>query len=621
MSILMNYHWRLRIASLVCLLLVAFGLVFILPWYVPVKGPVESESYTFGFSNLTAQLGVALTLLALFAWRILTSHFEERDEEMVSRFIIIPERSSLLVSATLLTCIVVTLSVIGWWWYMLPFGYFGECTYFLTRLDMMTLGEVPLHDFGYGYGLAMLWIPWLIQKVSFGLIAVDTAYLLTLLLFFAAGILAVAHILRFLNISDRARVFLLIFSTLATLNIMLGVMYTALRFIYPVWVVLVLFNSLRTLTTVKIWVLAWCLTLFGLFVSPDSGLVTSVALLVGFSRLWQAGDSRAPKLLSSLFVALLLWLCLFGLDYFNMIFSFGGGAGNFPIFPAPYILALLLSACWVLPKIASAGWSGCGTIAPICMALLFALGLYLPAALGRCDPGHVLFNGLGIFLFAMAVAIFQKSRSMLLLVCALAIIALVTHEISFWSHYSGLVENALGVRQAIASSQKKIQIDDDMVKSRLLDVNPSNRFHWEKKMPFSPDLLELLRYRSVAAPVGVSEDIDRFLKVSGRYVPEYFVPPLVGTFTPKDVKKKADLLNNCEFLLLPESSMVQFTKVDRVTYAKFWSKFLGGLFVCPIHLNVVNEPFLPIIEVVQQLLPHFNVEGRFRNYLILHRNN
>jgi hypothetical protein len=611
---------RLFLSALVFILPVSALLIFALPWHVPVRGPIESESYTFGFSNVTAHLGVALTLAALFGVRLLIPQLASQDRDVMSRFIVTPDRFSAPVRTTLLACIILTLLVVGGWWYVLPFGYFGESTYFLTRLDMMSLGQVPFRDFGFHYGLAMLWIPYFLHQASLGLLAMDTAYILTVLLFFAAGILAVGHILRCLNLQDHVRVLLIIFTSLATLNIMLGVMYTALRFIYPVWAVLVLFEVLKSSSKRKAWISAFLLAFFGLFISPDSGLVTCLAFIAGFLRLWKTGDSRAPLLLSSVVAALVACMCLFSFDYFNMILSFGGGAGNFPIFPAPYILALLLSAFFVLPQIASAGWSGGAGIAPVSISLLFALGLFLPAALGRCDPGHVLFNGLGILLFVLALAVFLKSRSMMLVTGASAMIALATMEISFWSHYDGLVENALKTREAIAANQSQVQVAEWLVQSRLAEDHVSNRFDWQKRMPFSPDLLELLRYNAIATPVGVAEDIDRFLKVSGRYVPEYFVPPFAGAFTPKAVEKQSELLKNSEILLVPQSLMVGHGKVDRVAYANSWSRFMSGLFFFPVSLKVVNEPFIPDAEVIQKLLPHFTVEGQFRDYLILRHN-
>ena len=66
--------------------------------------------------------------------------------------------------------------------------------------------------------------------------------------------------------------------------------------------------------------------------------------------------------------------------------------------------------------------------------------------------------------------------------------------------------------------------------------------------------------------------------------------------------------------------MVPHGKVDRVAYANSWSRFMSGLFFFPVSLKVVNEPFIPDAEAIQKLLPHFTVEGQFRDYLILRHN-
>jgi hypothetical protein len=606
-------------AFLLVLLPISYFLIFILPWHMPVKGPIDSQSYVFGFSNATSHLGLALTLGALFLARVLIPPLNSSDRLLFRGLLISPVRRSKSLLITLLACIALTFLVVGGWWHLLPFGFFGESAYFLTRLDMMTLGRIPFRDFDYGYGPAMLWIPFLLSNASLGLIKIDTAYILTVLLFFALGLLAMESILRRFGISDRARGILLLFGTLATLNIMLGVMYTPLRFIYPLWAMLILHGSLRSSDAHKGWIAAFALPFAGFMLGPEIGLVTCIGSLAGILWYMKAGKAQLASRSFAVVAALAACLGIFGPGYFKMILFFGGGAYNFPIYPAPYILSILLLGCWVLPRLGAAGWTGNDNHAPLCVSLLFSLGLFLPAVLGRCDPGHVIFNGIGILIFGLGAVIYERRRRWMIVIAAAALIVFTTNQIAFWNHYDGLIMNALSTRQAIEAHQSEISVAEWLVQDRLAKEPNHDRFKWAKRLPFSPDLLELLKYPSIVVPRGGSEDIDRFLKASGRYYPEYHVPPFDGIFTPDTVAKKIDGIKNADVLLVPESYFQNMQTTDKGLYGKGWSSFLTGLFLFPVNCTAINEPFLQDAIIAQYIKSNYQVDGIIRNYLILKR--
>jgi|694.fasta_scaffold08279_10 hypothetical protein len=606
-------------AFLTVLLPISFFLIFILPWHMPVKGPIDSQSYVFGFSNATSHLGLALTLGALFLARLFIPPLNSSDRLLFRGLLISPARRSKGLLITLLACITLTLFIVGAWWHLLPFGFFGESAYFLTRLDMMTLGRIPFRDFDYGYGPAMLWIPFLLSKASLGLIKIDTAYILTVLLFFALGLLAMESILRRFGISDRARGILLLFGTLATLNITLGVIYTPLRFIYPLWAILILHESLRSSDARNGWIAAFALPFAGLMLGPEIGLVTCIGSLAGILWCLRAGKPHLASRSFAVLAALAACLGIFGPGYFKMILFFGGGAYNFPIFPAPYILSILLVGCWVLPRLGAAGWTGNDNHASLCISLLFSLGLFLPAVLGRCDPGHVICNGIGILIFGLGAVIYERRHRWMIVIAAAALIVFTTNQIAFWNHYDGLIMNALSTRQAIEAHQSEISVAEWLVQDRLAKEPNHDRFTWAKRLPFSPDLLELLKYPSIAVPRSGSEDIDRFLKASGRYYPEYFVPPFDGIFTPDTVAKKINGLKNADILLVPGSFFQNMETADKDLYGKGWSAFLTGLFLFPVNCPAVNEPFLQDAIIARYISSNYQPIGGFRNYLIMKR--
>src|SRR5450432_2977228 len=117
--------------------------VFILPWWIPLTVPAYSSSYTYGFNNTFAWIALGGIVALLAAWRIawpgsvgrpgvaaaLTTLLTPADE---------PINRQLRFAALGFTLIV--LGFIAWWFWYLPYAYFGEIQNFLPRLDLMALG-------------------------------------------------------------------------------------------------------------------------------------------------------------------------------------------------------------------------------------------------------------------------------------------------------------------------------------------------------------------------------------------------------------------------------------------------------------------------------------------------
>jgi hypothetical protein len=86
----------------------------------------------------------------------------------------------------------------------------------------------------------------------------------------------------------------------------------------------------------------------------------------------------------------------------------GGGAINFPIVPGPpilvYFAAIFICACWLYRSFLNGA-----TDDPTLGLLFFSIPM-IAAALGRCDPSHVFWNGLATFLASLLyVSLFRKA--------------------------------------------------------------------------------------------------------------------------------------------------------------------------------------------------------------------
>ncbi|NCY20926.1 hypothetical protein EBX31_03085 [bacterium] len=593
-------------------------LIFVVPWHVPVRGPIDSQSYVFGFSNAASLLGLAIILMFLFWRRLNRRQQPEKDQGVFSQVFLKTPRGFRTGLGMAAGCALASCLLILGWWMFLSYGFFGETAYFLTRLDMMLLGYKPYRDFEFGYGPAMLWIPWVLSRLSAGFVAIDTSYILTVVLFFILGIFSMHFLVRRFNVFERWANILILFGAITFFNITLGIQYTPIRFLYALVAVFVWYEMARRNRLTGA-VGCFFLALGGFLLGPEVGLVTNLAL--SFGILWGCRNQQfgSPYSLAIPLCALALAYAFFGKEYFAIVLSFGGGAYNFPILPAPYILSLLVLSGWILPKIFSAAWPR-GENALLYAALGMGMGLYLPAALGRCDPGHVLRNGAGIFLISTAARLVQKSFLKQTAVLLAYFICLVTMEVSFWNHYDVNIRQAAQIRRIISENLPVVRESEFSVQAEIAKQPVATPFRWDKKMPYSPDLLQLLQYPKFAVVRGGSEDLDRFLKESGRYVSDYFVPPFDSLFSPTSAKKKSESLGKAEFVLVPEARFEQPGEMDPNAYARGWSEFLSGLFLFPVSCRAVNAPFDPDQLILRNLSATHHPVGRFRDMLILQAN-
>src|SRR5579862_154753 len=431
------------------------GLIFILPWFVPQSGPIVSDSYTFGFSNAAADLGVLAMLAALFFWRYKDGGCANQQEAFFDLLAAPPRPKTnhrLFWPATFAVTLFAAATAGGWWWY-LPKAYFGESAYFLTRLDRMLMGEAPYGDFDFGYGPWMLDAPFYLHKLGAGRLGIDTSYILCLLVFFVLGMLALADVVRSLALSEKLKALLILAFGVAGANISLGILYTPLRYILPLWAVIVHQRQVRrdiaegdTLSLSQI-ALAFALPFAGFCICPDTGVVTLFAMVAGCLWFWRT-SWRAP-MLGALAAAASAGMVahLYGPDYFRMFLLFGGGAYNFPIVPAPYILVFLGCVFYLLPDLGVIALDEEGAEAPLFAAVLVALGLFIPSALGRCDPGHVFENGLGILVLAAAGLVASPSPARRGIFVFGAILLFGTMEVASWNNGKPALDYVLHLRK------------------------------------------------------------------------------------------------------------------------------------------------------------------------------
>lgn len=595
-------------AIAIAILVAGAWLVFVLPWRMPVPSGIESVSAVAGFSNRAALAGVAATLMALLVTRVVGA-----PRPPAGPLLDQPARGTGAERATLAVCGVCSAAVIGGWWWWMPSSYFGESAYFLTRLDMMTLGLGPYRDFDYGYGPALLVVPMALHRMTAGFIPLDTAYVATVMAHAALGLLATAAMLRHLAADPRVRIAILIFVAAASVNITMGVIYSPLRFVYAAWAALASERTSRRGGTAGI-VGSLLLSLGGWLLSPEVGMATLASLVVGI--VFRHGLTVvAGRQFLAVVAAPAALLAIHGWNLLGLLSKFGGGALNFPIFPTPSVVALLGCAYAVLPAL---GTAALRRREDRSASLAVALGMAIPPALGRCDPGHILLNGLPLVVVALAWSWWSRDTFRRAAAITAALTMLVTHGIGFWNHYRHLVAAEAAMKSNLEENAGLARRSDQTVMKAIL---PQPRdWGWAKRSPFPTAYLELLRFEALATPLATTEDLDRFLKMSGRYVPGYHVPPASGLIDEAAAERVARDATACEHIMVPSQFVPPAPPtIDRRAYRKGMEGFLSGLFVFPVSFDVVNTPWNGAEAVMRRVRESHAPFATFAEWTILAR--
>ena len=154
-------------------LVVAAAVVFWLPWFVPLQTAVKSESYSLGFNNRIAVLGLVACIVLHGICLLLRAgpHFRGTNclEWLSSKkSLFVHQRGAQLGVAVLIIVTLAELCFLFWWNHVVAAPYWSESGYFLSRIDLLALGFTPYKDFQFLYGPALLYCPLLVDRLSLG---------------------------------------------------------------------------------------------------------------------------------------------------------------------------------------------------------------------------------------------------------------------------------------------------------------------------------------------------------------------------------------------------------------------------------------------------------------------
>ena len=378
-------------------LLAMATVVFLVPYFVPV-GESIALSYVVGFSNRAA---VGLFVLGAVAFAVLSrgelGDASDADKPLAVWHLVAGE-------AVILGLGLLRIGYKG--------GPFGEALYNINRVELLASGLRPFRDFEYPYGPLQLYGPLAIARLLH--LSVPAGYLACWMGEWAMGGAMIWVILRLLDLplTRRGLMFWALLSWQIFTGLLLeGIQYTPVRMIGSAFFLVAVHAAWKRWRRPYFTVLlALAALAFELGISPEQAAGVCVGLTGWLVLLAVRGEKRFPAAAALLLCAgsALLFGQAIHFGLFISMFDFAGGAYAVPLLPAPGVLLILfayvVAACVTVREL----WTGRFEALAIPMTLGgFAM---LPAAMGRCDLGHLQIAA-GAFLFGVgAIEAMPKVR-------------------------------------------------------------------------------------------------------------------------------------------------------------------------------------------------------------------
>jgi len=382
-----------------------FG-AFVLPFFFAYPTPTYSPAYTAGSRNVVAAIAVAAiaALVTLVCWRF---HLAGGDTLAPTRELELSKSFSRFYLYFAIVVVLIKTAVFGY--FIVRSGlYYADAGYLMWELRTgLTFHGTLYRDFEINYGPLFYYFPAMVFRILAPLrVSLGTAYFLSLAAFEAVGTALLFYTVQALPMTRAMKIAAFFGITLTALDPQAGMNYSPMRFVLP-FAGAVLLSKQRTLG--RSFAVTILIALVEFAVSPELGVVFTLATVAyAIYRAVLSGSWNWLFLSLAGAAGAVILAAISGPAYFRAMKEFASGGFNIIVSPAPHIGALLYCAVVLAPLAVAwaVRWSPHSHVWPVgepggMMVAIFVAGLaMLTAALGRCDPLHVAFNGWGLYLLA-----------------------------------------------------------------------------------------------------------------------------------------------------------------------------------------------------------------------------
>jgi len=505
-------------------ILTCWWVLFQLPYAFPPRDRIVSTSYVLGFNNKVAIIGLVVLTAVGTGYRLRRRAFSSRiafetdNQQRISQW----TSSTVALGYALLTTAVFVWAAHGEY-YSLDW----EASHFVWRLKLTDLyGMRPYYDYQFEYGPALAYGPLLLHSLLRPLgLSHEASYYLCHLLLNIAGLYGIAFVLGRLQMPKQRRTAAFVILGLAGFLPNMGLNGVTLRYVAP-FVGLVIVH--QTVLNASPWRVA---RLFGatllvcavcVSLSPEIGLACVISITV-YCLLSIRRQSVVYAALGAVLLAFMLGQSILPGPYYATLTSFAQGGNNLPfLLTSPHLVLYLGCLIWFVPNwLVAIREPGRDRSLVIGLAVLCVI--MAPGALGRCDPYHVLFYGLGLSLLVFAqLANTDGAHFRAYAVTYAIVFVVVLQGINFWVH-------GVTPRSVLNRFAGKGQIDKDV-------------HHLEK-------------YDAIALTYGTygySKPLQRLLWEKRRIAKEFFLGGM-GIYTEDQLQQRLQDIARFPVLLIPDS--------------------------------------------------------------------
>jgi hypothetical protein len=429
---------------------------------------------------------------------------------------------------------------------------------------MLAAGHRPYIDFEFAYGPAHLYIPVLLSHLAQG--SVVRGYYLWWIMQWIAGTAMAWGAVRLVDLplSRRRLTFWLIFAIQLPGILDEGTAYTPTRAIGPAFFIVLVASLWRH--QAKPIAVAGTAILCGALafaISPEQGIAIFAGLLVWFVLLATQYPNRFAPMAAAVFAcgAAIVGAFYWHVGEFSTLKAFSAGAFAYPLLPSPtnivILMAYVAAACIGVRSILARSFDS------VVMPLFLTGFALLPAAMGRCDVGHLLVASPALLLGAAAIESRPSLRKWWSPLAVLLIVAPVLTTSFFLN---------LGQRnRALSAAQRAVATSNDPaifastgtcpVIYRTLNVAP------RPTETSAQDCLDTGRYDLMANALTPKTMDDMFGELERRPLHPLVLldVPLAGQFRPREVN--VAILHLLEFSpWVPPSRNQPLTSTDLIEF-------------------------------------------------------
>ena len=403
-------------------------------------------------------------------------------------------------------------------------------------------------DFSAEYGPLLtstpLWIYWLIKSLG---ASYESAYFLCHLLLNLAGLWCIYYLFTRFELPAKRGTIAFVVIVVAGFAPYMGLNGVLMRYLCPFAALLLghrmIGRILQWPNSLQSWsaaiLLVATLASANLLLSPEVGIAFILAWLC-YGILLAPRDYRVlvTLLLAYLVTALLGW-ALLPKSYCSSVIRFSQGANNLPLVPAPHIVFYLITMFLVVPPLLAIGIAKsrgtdaahgaiCGALGTLCLVMA-------PGALGRCDPPHVLFYGMGASILAMVGLANVSWRAFIVYLVGYSAVFIILLEMINLRVFYGLSPRELLSLHAVRHLR-------DAVRSATGTEHPS-----------PTTLAKLNKYPHLDLPFATFGDpaFEKYVVLNGQLHPEYYMA-IVAVYNQAALERKLSDVQKAKYLLVPQ---------------------------------------------------------------------